>query len=55
MTDIAGLVLGVVGVLKPLTEASLFICDLYRDQFSNQFGSDANALRFVPFRPFSSW
>ncbi|KAK4167851.1 hypothetical protein QBC43DRAFT_361457 [Cladorrhinum sp. PSN259] len=39
MADIAGLVLGLVGVLKPLTEASLFICDLYRDQFRINSGA----------------
>ncbi|KAI8713053.1 hypothetical protein NCS52_01248600 [Fusarium sp. LHS14.1] len=43
MAEIAGLVLGVVGVIQPLTSASLFLCDLY--QSSNQFGADANAFR----------
>ena len=45
--EVVGLVLGVVGVIEPLIDGAIHLCDLY--QSSSQFGLDVNAFRFLPY------
>jgi hypothetical protein len=44
MAEIAGLCLGVLGVISPLVDTSLQLCEVYFS--ASHLGEDVNALRY---------